>query len=235
MRRQLLEDLVRARRDKKSVAVITELASGRQALVDGSTASGDLPLTPAQSRAARDALAAERSGILTGHDGIFVTVFLPPLRLCVIGAVHIAQVLIPMAQLAGYEVVLIDPRRAWATARRFPGLVLDLDWPDTALGRLAPDRRTAVVALTHDPKLDDPALRTALETEAYYIGALGSQKTHAERLKRLAEAGVSDRQLARIHGPIGLAIGSRSPAEIAISILAQMTQVRRRPVNDRLT
>jgi xanthine dehydrogenase accessory factor len=171
------------------------------------------------------AMAADKSGILE-DDRIFLQVFNPPLRLIVVGAVHIAQELVPLATIAGYDVTLVDPPRAWASTDRFPEVSLLSDWPDDALAALAPDHRTAIVTLTHDPKLDDPALGVALKSEAFYIGALGSTRTHAKRLDRLRDTGLGDAQLARIHGPIGLAIGAKSPAEIAIAILAQMTQVR---------
>jgi xanthine dehydrogenase accessory factor len=167
-------------------------------------------------------------------DGRLYTPYNPPLRLLVVGAVHIAQALAPMARRTGYAVTVIDPRGAFAARPRFaddadegeaavPPLVLRDDWPDEALDALAPDARTAVVTLTHDPKLDDPALDRALRSDAFYIGALGSRKTHASRLRRLAAAGFEETALARIHGPVGLPIGARSPAEIAISILAQIT------------
>jgi xanthine dehydrogenase accessory factor len=162
-----------------------------------------------------------------GQD-LFIQVFSPPLRLFVIGAVHIAQSLIPMAELIGYQVVLIDPRKAWASNSRFPKIDLRHLWPDEALAALAPDRRSALVALTHDPKLDDPALDAALKSDCFYIGALGSRRSHAARLARLKALGHSDRILARIHGPIGLDIGAKSPAEIAAAILAELIQVRRK-------
>jgi xanthine dehydrogenase accessory factor len=158
----------------------------------------------------------------------FIRVYNPALRMAMIGAVHIAQALAPMATLAGYEVTVIDPRRAFATETRFPGIRLVSDWPDEALGALRPDRRTAVVTLTHDPKLDDPALEVALRSEAFYIGALGSARTQAKRLHRLQEMGFTREQLGRIHGPIGLKLGGRAPAEIAIAILAEATQVLHR-------
>ena len=151
----------------------------------------------------------------------------PAPRLILVGAVHISQALAPIAALAGYGVTVVDPRRSFATDARFPAVALTTEWPDEALTRLAPDARTAVVTLTHDPKLDDPALTVALNSPAFYIGSLGSRKTHAARLKRLAAAGFDDAALARIHGPVGLPIGALSPAEIAISVLAQITAVRR--------
>jgi xanthine dehydrogenase accessory factor len=141
--------------------------------------------------------------------------------------VHIAQTLVPMASLAGYDVTVVDPRRAFASDARFPGVDVRQDWPDEALEALAPDARTAVVTLTHDPKLDDPALDVALRSEVFYIGALGSKRTHAGRLERLAELGHDPSNLERIHGPAGLAIGAVSPAEIALAVIAEITQVLR--------
>ena len=154
-------------------------------------------------------------------------------RLIVVGAVHIAQPLVPMARLAGYAVTIIDPRGAWATPERFPDVEIDRRWPDAALKDLALDTRTAVVTLTHDPKLDDPALCVALKSDAFYIGALGSRRTHGQRLERLREVGRSKEELKRIHGPVGLNIGSVSPAEISVSILGQMTQVLHTPNSER--
>jgi xanthine dehydrogenase accessory factor len=158
----------------------------------------------------------------------FLQVFNPPLRMAIIGAVHIAQSLAPMAALAGYAVTVIDPRRAFASDSRFPDVALVNDWPDEALAALAPDRRTAVVTLTHDPKIDDPGLDAALRSEAFYIAALGSRRTHAGRVARLKELGHDAAAIGRIHGPAGLDIGAVSPAEIAISVLGQMTAVLRR-------
>jgi len=157
------------------------------------------------------------------EDGTFAVPFNPPLRLAVVGAVHIAQALVPMARLAGYDTLVIDPREAFASAARFPDATLSHDWPDEALAAFAPDARTAIVTLTHDSKLDDPALLAALGSGAFYIGALGSNRTHAKRLDRLRAAGVAEDALTRIHAPVGLDIGARSPAEIAVSVLAQMT------------
>jgi xanthine dehydrogenase accessory factor len=189
---------------------------------------GDLSLTAAQEAAVAEAVAADRSGPLADDPTLFVHVYNPPLRLLIVGAVHISQALVPMARLAGYEVVVIDPRKAWASEERFPSVHLIDDWPDEAMTALAPDHRSAVVVLTHDPKLDDPALRVALHSPAFYVGALGSRKTHAKRLARLSDEGLNADDLARIHAPIGLAIGGRSPAEIAIAILAEITQVLHR-------
>lgn len=229
MKRRTLDEILAARADKRPVALITDLDSGRQGIVMTDEYFGDLDPGRAALQAARDALRHDRSGRLEAVDGaLFVQVFNPPARLILVGAVHIAQPLAPMAALAGYAVTVVDPRRAFATDARFPGVTMIDDWPDDALAALAPDHRTAVVTLTHDPKLDDPALHAALRSESFYIGALGSRRTHAARLKRLRDAGFDDGQLARIHGPVGLGIGARSPAEIAVSILAQITQVLHR-------
>lgn len=228
MKRTTLEALQKARADKRPAAVVTDLSDGRQWLLIEDRGSGELSLNPEQQAAVRDALLADRSGPLTDHPDVFVHVYNPPLRLLVVGAVHISQALVPMAQLTGYEVVVIDPRRAWANEERFPSVQLVDAWPDDAMKELMPDHRSAVVVLTHDPKLDDPALGVALRSPAFYVGALGSRKTHAKRVERLREAGLDDDAIARIHAPIGLAVGARSPAEIAVSILAQITQVLHR-------
>jgi xanthine dehydrogenase accessory factor len=228
MKRDILDSLQRARAAKRPVALVTNLASGRQALLDdaaagGETVTGELTLGGPVLAKVRQAILDNRSATLPGTD-LFVLAFNPPLRMIVVGAVHIAQSLVPMATLAGYDVTVVDPRKAWATDARFPEVRMSTEWPDDALDALAPDHRTAVIVLTHDPKLDDPALRVALESPVFYIGALGSTRTHAKRLTRLREAGLDEAELARIHGPIGLAIGAKSPSEIAISILAQITQ-----------
>ncbi len=171
----------------------------------------------------------DRSRRVDSDSGpVFVHVFNPPLRLVVVGAVHIAQALVPMAAMAGYEVVVVDPRRSFASRERFPEVVLVDEWPDDAIAMLSPDSRTALVTLTHDPKLDDPALLAGLRTPAFYVGSLGSRRTHRTRLERLRERGCEERALARIHAPIGLDIGAQSPAEIAVAILAEITAVSRR-------
>jgi xanthine dehydrogenase accessory factor len=229
MKGAVLAQLLVDRAAKRPAALVTELESGAQALVHLEDVSGDLALDPPLLAAARDALRADRSGPLEAPGRrLFAHVLNPPLRLMLVGAVHISQVLAPMAALAGYSVTVIDPRRAFATDARFPDVALSTDWPDEAMQRLGLDHRTAVVTLTHDPKLDDPALQVALRSPAFYIGALGSTRTHAKRLQRLAEAGFSETETARIHGPVGLSIGARSPAEIAISILGQITAVLHR-------
>lgn len=218
MKRATLAALQDARKAGRAVVRAVDLATGEERLLEpGRDAS-------ALGGAAADAARADRSGAVE-IDGRswFLTVYNPPLDLVIVGAVHVAQALAPMATLADYRVRIIDPRTAFATGMRFPGVALSHDWPDEALAKSPPGPRSAVVALTHDPKLDDPALTAALRSDAFYIGALGSKKTHAARLARLKEHGFTDAQLARIHGPVGLDIAARSPAEIALSILAEMT------------
>ena len=204
--------------DERPVAVVTDLTSGAQSLVDAKQASAGLP-TEAVAEARR-ALAENQSRIVDGTDR-FVAVYNPPLRMVIVGAVHIAQTLAPMAALAGFAVTVVDPRHSFATADRFPGVALSDEWPDDALAALKPDGRTAVVTLTHDPKLDDPALAAALRSEAYYIGALGSRRTHAKRVARLKEMGFDDAAIGRIRAPIGLPLGGRKTAEIAVAVLAE--------------
>jgi len=226
MRRAILDALLETRAKKLPAALATDLKSGAQALVTPNAVTGGLDLDQAELANVRNAIRDDRSLTFdAAARRIFVQVFNPPLRMIVVGAVHIAQSLAPMASLAGYVVIVVDPRRAFATRERFPNLEITHDWPDEALGRLGPDRRTAVVTLTHDPKIDDPALEAALRADVFYIGALGSTRTHAKRLARLKESGFTDADLARIHGPAGLPIGATSPAEIAIAIMAQMTEV----------
>jgi len=168
---------------------------------------------------------ADRSGL--NDAGQLVTLHNPPLRLVVVGAVHIAQALLPMARLAGYDPVLVDPREAFGAQARFPGESISHDWPDEALAAIGLDARSAVVTLTHDSKLDDPAIIAALQSDVFYLGCMGSTRTHAKRLERLRAAGLDDAQLARIHAPVGLNIGARTPAEIAVATLAQITQALR--------
>lgn len=229
MKSAILKSLLEARKAKASAALVTDLDSGAQTLVVDGAASGDIELGPALQRFVEDALAADK-GMTADLNGkrYFVQVFNPPRRLIIVGAVHAAQVLAPMAALAGYEVIVVDPRGAFATEARFPQVTLNTEWPDDALEGLDIDRRTAVVTLTHDPKLDDPALKVALGKEPFYIGALGSKKTHAKRVERLTADGFSADDIERIHAPVGLDIGAISPAEIAVSIVAEMTSVLHR-------
>ena len=229
MKLGLLERLLAQSKNGVATALVTHLDSGAQHLVMQEGDEGDLSLTGEELAIVRQALRDDRSAkIDVGAGSVFVEVWNPNLRLIVIGAVHTAQVLVPLARLAGYDITVIDPRTAFGNAARFPGTTLRHDWPDKALTALAPDRRTAIVTLTHDPKLDDPALRVALSSEAFYIGALGSRRTHAKRAERLIEAGFDSRAIARIRGPVGLAIGALTPGEIAISIMAEITAVLRR-------
>lgn len=226
MKTDLLTRLLADRKAKRQVALVTRLDTGEQTLVYRDGAAGSLALDPAALAGARNAIQDDKSATIDSSYGrLFIEVFNPPLRLIVVGAVHIAQPLARMAVVAGYDVTIVDPRGAFATADRFPGVTLFAEWPDDALATLDPDRRTAIVTLTHDPKIDDPALEMAMKSDAFYVGALGSRKTHAGRRERLAGRGYSDAQFARIRGPVGLDIGAVSPAEIAISILGQLTEV----------
>jgi xanthine dehydrogenase accessory factor len=218
VKRSTLEALRQARKSGIALVRAVDLATGEERLIDPHHDDTSLGI------AAADVTRKDRSGpVETDGRNWFLEVHNPPLELRIVGAVHIAQPLARMAMLAGYRVSVTDPRGAFATVERFPGVALSHDWPDEALARDPLTLRSALVALTHDPKIDDPALVTALRSECFYIGALGSKKTHAARLGRLAEQGWNEEELARIRGPVGLAIGARSPAEIAISILAEMT------------
>jgi xanthine dehydrogenase accessory factor len=221
VRRDTLDRLLAAWEAKQAHALVTELASGDEWLLPADAAGAP---DPALVAVVRDALARDACQTLAaGERTYFVQPFSPPLRLVIVGAVHIAQPLAAMAALAEYAVTVVDPRQAFASEARFPDVAISTDWPDEALGRLGPDARTAVVTLTHDPKLDDAALRVALRSPAFYVGSLGSQKTHAARLRRLRAEGFGEAELARIHAPVGLDIGARSPAEIAVSVLAEIT------------
>jgi xanthine dehydrogenase accessory factor len=229
MKGRTLDHVVAAARDHRSVALATDLATGRQLLLDDKQVEGDLVLEDPALDGVRNAWRSGRNQTIeTAAGRVFVEVLTPPHRCFIVGAVHIAQPLAKMLVMTDYAVTIIDPREAFATEARFPGIEMTSDWPDEALERLKPDRGSAVVALTHDPKLDDPALAAALRSDCFYIGALGSRRNHAGRCARLKEQGFTDGDVARIHGPIGLAIGAVSPAEVAISILAQMTQILRR-------
>ncbi|HEY3919238.1 MAG TPA: XdhC family protein [Stellaceae bacterium] len=228
MKLQYLDRAVAASRAGKPAAIATNLTSGLQSLIEGSEVTGNLKIDGEIQTGVRKALAEDRSTTIETSAGpVFVEVFNPPLRCFVVGAVHIAQPLARLSAELGYKVTVVDPRTAFATDARFPEIELSTEWPDEALSRLKPDKRSAVITLTHDPKLDDPALAEALKSAAFYIGALGSRKTHAARLRRLAELGFQQADLDRIHGPVGLNIGAISPAEIAVAILGQVTAVLR--------
>ena len=219
----LIRDLCAARAARLARAYVVETGAWNRLLMDRAAGT---PL----GEEVRRALTADRSGFAAFDDGEwFIGVHNPPLRLAVVGAVHIAQPLMAMAREAGYDATLIDPRDAFASDRRFPGERIVREWPDAALEAHGLDARTAVVTLTHDPKLDDPAIMAALRSEIFYLGCLGSTRTHAKRVARLEDAGFTAAEIARIHAPVGLDIGARSPAEIALSILAQITERLRRP------
>ena len=227
MRRGMAEALRRARREGRAAVLFTPLDGAAQRLLDATGLELLAMTDPELAAAGHEALRSDRAAVLPRQGELLVTPHNPPLRLCVVGAVHISESLCAMARQCGYAVTVIDPRSAFLRAERFPGVQLVGEWPQAAFAQLQPDARTAVVLLTHDPKIDDPALIAVLATPAFYIGALGSSRTHAKRLERLAAAGVGEADRARIHGPAGLSIGARSPAEIAVSVLAQLTQVLR--------
>jgi xanthine dehydrogenase accessory factor len=219
LRLDILKALNAERAARRAAVVVTHQESGAQRLVTQDKIAGD-PL--------KDLLAAHlrsgKSGVEETPEGkVFLTVHVPPTRLVITGAVHISQALAPIASLLGYDVTIVDPRTAFASQERFPDVKVIAEWPDQALPPLGVDRYTAFVALTHDPKIDDPALLHALERECFYIGALGSKKTHGRRVERLKEQGASDAALARIHAPIGLPIGAISPPEIAVAIMGEIT------------
>jgi xanthine dehydrogenase accessory factor len=229
MKAETVAALQDARIKRRAVVLATRLGDAAETLVYPDRAEGTLADDAALLSAARRAMEIGRSETVdVGGQKIFLNVYVPPARLIIVGAVHIAQSLAPMASLMDFDVTVIDPRRAFATDSRFPGVKVMQEWADEAFEKIGLDVSTAVVTLTHDPKLDDPALESALKSDVFYIGALGSRKTHAKRKERLAEAGISDEQFARIHGPVGLNIGAKSPAEIAVSILGQIVEVRAR-------
>lgn len=225
MQRGTLQALIAARAATRPVVLLTPLDGSAQRVLDAE-ALGLLELTDAPlAQAARVALGTDRASTVTSAGvEILVTPQSSPLRMVIVGAVHIAEALSVMARAAGYAVTVVDPRSAFLRPDRFPQVQLLDQWPQQAFAALKPDARTAVVLLTHDPKIDDPALLAVLPTDAFYIGALGSTRTHARRLERLAQAGVSEPDRMRIRGPAGLSIGARTPAEIALSVLAQVTQ-----------
>jgi len=213
LREAMLADLCAARAERRALAYVVNTTTWERRLSDARDA--------ALGEVIAERFRSDKSGF---EDDIFIAIHNPPLRMAVIGAVHIAQPLMVMARLAGYDAVLIDPREAFGSSARFPNTVILNDWPDEALATRGLDARTAVVTLTHDPKLDDPAIVTALRSDVFYLGCLGSTRTHAKRVARLTEQGFSSDDIARIHAPVGLDIGAKSPAEIAISVMAEITQ-----------
>ena len=226
MRLDLLSALNAERAARRAAVVVTDLATNHQRLVRAADIDADPLAEPLGA-----ALRSGKSGTIQ-HEGaaLFLSVQVPPVRLVVIGAVHVSQALAPMAKLAGFDVTIVDPRTAFATPERFPDVALLAEWPDAALARIGLDRFTGVAALTHDPKIDDPGLDAALRAECFYVGALGSRKTHAARVARLTAAGHGEEAIARIRAPIGLDIGAVSPAEIAVSVLGEIVgALRKKP------
>lgn len=223
MKAETLTALNAARCEKRAVILATWLDTGEERLIGQAE-----PVDAVMAEAVKEAFTLDRSAtVAVGGRDLFLHVFNPPLRLIVVGAVHVAQPLALMAQTCGYDVTIVDPRKAWSDPSRFPGITVLDSWPDDALETLAPDHRTAIVTLTHDPKIDDPALHVALRSVAFYIGSLGSKRTHAKRLERLQQEGFSARETGRIQGPVGLDIGARTPAEIALSVMAEVVAAQR--------
>ena len=219
MKLNILKDLNAERAARRAAVVVTDVANGAQRLIKGTEVARD-PLKDVLEKHLRSG----KSGMEETAGGqVFLTVHVPPPRLVITGAVHISQALAPIAKLLGYDVTIVDPRTAFASVERFPEVKVIAEWPDVALPPLGIDHYTAFVALTHDPKIDDPALTHALERDCFYIGALGSKKTHARRLERLKAQGLSDAVLARVHSPIGLDISAVSPSEIAVAIMGEIT------------
>jgi xanthine dehydrogenase accessory factor len=223
MKLDILQALNTERNERRAAIVVTDVASGEQRLVKAAEVAGD-PLRELLEKHLRSG----KSGMEETPQGrVFLTVHVPAPRLVITGAVHISQALAPIGQMLGYDVTIVDPRTAFASPERFPDVKVIAEWPDTALPPLNVDRYTAFVALTHDPKIDDPALTHALARDCFYIGALGSKKTHARRVERLKAQGFGDNEIARIRAPIGLDIGAISPSEIAVAIMAQITAAAR--------
>jgi xanthine dehydrogenase accessory factor len=231
-RARVLAALEEARAKHIPSALLIDTETGEHALwQNGRVVAGDIELSAAQTDDLAERFVSDQSGVLDDEAArpVFARVYNPQLRLLIVGAVHIAQRLAEIGASVGYDVTVVDPRDTWGTSARFPGIRLDRRWPSTALEDLKPDARTAIVTLSHDPKLDDPALLAALASDAFYIGSLGSRRTHAKRLERLRAAGVTEESLARIHAPVGLDIGAETPAEIALAALAEITTALRRP------
>jgi xanthine dehydrogenase accessory factor len=224
VRLDLLSALNAERAARRAAVLVTEIETGEQRLVRETEVTGDALAEPIADR-----LRLGKSGLVEAQGRqYFLTVQAPPVKAIVVGAVHISQALAPMARVLDLDVTIVDPRTAFATPERFPGVPVLAEWPEEVLPRLSLDRYTALVALTHDPKIDDPALTAALHAECFYVGALGSKKTHGRRVERLTAAGFTEAQIARIHAPIGLDIGAVSPAEIAVSILGEIVAALRR-------
>ncbi len=229
MKTDLAAAILAAQAERRPIALLTWLKSGEQRLLAPDRDDAPHGLAGPLS----DAFRLDRSGAMETVEGeVFVRIFNPPLRLVIIGAVHAAQFLLPLARMIGHDVTIIDPREAFATQERFPGANLITEWPEDGLPLAGIDARTAIIALTHDSKIDDPAIKLGLEQGSFYVGALGSKRTHAKRVERLKQAGVSDADIVRLHAPIGLDIGAQGPAEIAVSIMAELVAVLRGKTSD---
>lgn len=224
MHKHLAEAVIDARENRRPMALLTWLASGEQRAVT----PGEIEQLGELGEPVAQGFRYDRSAICETAEGeVFVHILNPPLRMVIIGAVHAAQFLLPLARMAGHAPIIIDPRTAFASSERFPDAQLIAEWPDNAIPALGLDGRTSLIALTHDAKIDDHALKLGLASKAYYVGALGSKRTHAKRLERFQADGVSETDISRIHAPIGLDIGAQGPAEIALSIMAEVTAVLR--------
>ena len=232
MKRELLGALVTAQNRKQPAVLVRGLTTGKQCVLTREQNLGDTSdIDPIVIDAARAALDADGARTIEADgERYLVQTLAIAAKMVIVGAVHIAQSLIPMAKTLGYEILLIDPRTAFANSERFPDIEIDNRWPHEAMLDIELDARTAIVALSHDPKIDEPALQAAMDSKVFYIGVLGSRGNHAKRLERLAALGYSEEQLSRVNGPIGLPLGGRSPAEIAVAILAQVIQIRNQPL-----
>lgn len=229
MKFEILQQLNAERAARRPAIVVTDTATGAQRLVK----AADIAADPLAAELGKQLRMGKSASIEVDGNKLFLNVYAPTAKLVIVGAVHISQALAPLARSLGYDVTVVDPRTAFASPERFPDVPLIAEWPDVALPPLNIDRYTAFVALTHDPKIDDPALLHAFARDCFYIGALGSKKTHAKRLERLKGQGASDADLGRIHAPIGLAIGAVSPSEIAVSIMAEITAALRLPASSK--
>ncbi|UYO52876.1 XdhC family protein [Rhodopseudomonas palustris] len=229
MKFEILQQLNAERAARRPAIVVTDTATGAQRLVK----SADIAADPLAAELGKQLRMGKSATVEVGGQKLFLNVYAPTAKLVIVGAVHISQALAPLARSLGYDVTVVDPRTAFASPERFPDVPLIAEWPDVALPPLNIDHYTAFVALTHDPKIDDSALLHAFARDCFYIGALGSKKTHAKRLERLKGEGASDADLGRIHAPIGLAIGAVSPSEIAVSIMAEITAALRLPASSK--
>ena len=229
MKLQTLHELNAERAARRPVIVVTDVANGEQRLVK----AADFARDPLQAELSKQLRMGKSGMVETGGKKLFLNVYAPTARLVIVGAVHISQALAPLARSLDYDVTVVDPRTAFASPERFPDVPLIAEWPDVALPPLNIDHYTAFVALTHDPKIDDPALQHAFKCDCFYIGALGSRKTHAKRAERLRAMGAAETDIARIHAPIGLAIGAVSPSEIAVAIMAEITAQLRLPPKEK--